>query len=222
MTLPVPTLLKKRLGIPKHVGFSTISFDALSSESRLPEIPDRLRSAAVARKRDYMAGRICARDALCEAGFPDDMFPDIGRDGLPVWPRSWMGSISHSGDYAVAVAVPQMINEVLAIDIQRVESFDLLRELQPLIARPAELARAERLDPATRLTLLFSGKETLYKALYPQVRTFQDFDAAEFVGISAQSLEFRLTCHWSSHWVAGTRIRVSYGCFGEYIVTCTY
>jgi len=69
------------------------------------------------------------------------------------------------------------------------------------------------------LTQLFSAKEALYKALFPSVAHFQDFDAASFCGHEPGAVLLRLIHDWSSCWPADTLIRVHQGWFGHVVVS---
>jgi len=55
------------------------------------------------------------------------------------------------------------------------------------------------------LTVVFALKESLYKALYPQLLQFMDFSAAQVVACSddLQQLTLRLTHTFSTEMVAG-------------------
>lgn len=91
-----------------------------------------------------------------------------------------------------------------------------------LIAKPEELLPIRDMDVHARLLLIFSAKESLYKALYPQVRKIQEFTAARLIQADAQTLKFELTCDWSSAWKAGTHIPVNYTIAGDYMMTATH
>ncbi|MFC5743279.1 4'-phosphopantetheinyl transferase family protein [Dyella tabacisoli] len=215
--------LRQHLSLPATVGLSSLPLSVLDQPLPVyPQLPSTLSRAVNKRRREYQTGRLCACAALRNAGYPHDAYPDMGEDRLPLWPNGWLGSISHSGDYAMAAAAPQSTCIALGIDIQQRVALKALMGTQSLVAQPGELAQLESFDAVTRLLLVFSAKESLYKALYPQVRRILDFDAAELIQADAQVLEFRLTCDWSSCWDTGKRISVRYVVFDEYIVTATY
>jgi enterobactin synthetase component D len=225
-TLPPGTLpsdvaaLHRQLNLPSGAGLSWLPLSALDQDSQAtPPLPAALNKAVRKRQREYLTGRLCARSALRDAGYPHDVYPEMGEDRLPAWPRGWLGSISHSGDYAMAIALPQTGCHGVGIDIQQRVALKVLMDIQSMIAQPAELTQLGQLDVTARLLLIFSGKESLYKALYPEVRQIKDFDAAELIHADAQTLEFRLTHAWSPRWQADSRISVRYVVFDEYVVT---
>ncbi|MEU5432259.1 4'-phosphopantetheinyl transferase superfamily protein [Streptomyces sp. NPDC020719] len=121
------------------------------------------------RRRDFLAGRQAARRALAETGGPEE---EILRDGRrPRFPVGRVGSISHSGGLAVALAAPAARFDAVGCDLE-------LREL-PLNTAHIVLGPDERTWPdgtpdasaVRRLLAAFSAKEAAFKAfgaLLPQ------------------------------------------------------
>ncbi len=110
------------------------------------------------RRRDFLAGRLAARRALALAGLPVGEIPADGR--RPVFPEGSVGSISHSGGLAVALAAPAARFRALGCDLE-------LRGL-PVEAAHLVLSEDERVWMAgsvRRLLFAFSAKETAFKAL---------------------------------------------------------
>jgi enterobactin synthetase component D len=196
------------------------------------------------RRAEFVAGRRCAGQALAEAGGPLADRLVRGNDRLPVWPCGWLGSISHSGAWAVAVAGRSAQYLALGIDIQELISLEAKDGVEPLVATAGEMARVHALVlcggghrradacwwdemrdetalPQRRaLTLLFSAKEALYKALYPQLRRFQGFDAAVADEWRPGALRFTLTSDWDALvWTAGVAIWLRYAWVGDMVAT---
>ncbi|MGA5130237.1 enterobactin synthetase [Streptomyces olivoreticuli] len=110
------------------------------------------------RRRDFLAGRLAARRALRAAGLPAGEILADGR--RPVFPEGSVGSISHSGGLAVALAAPAARFRALGCDLE-------LRGL-PVEAARLVLSEDERVWMAgsvRRLLFAFSAKETAFKAL---------------------------------------------------------
>jgi enterobactin synthetase component D len=216
---PEPHHLHQRLRLPREFGFS-----ALSVHDHVPPaltLPASLGRAVPKRQREYLAGRRCANEALLCAGYPESFYPAMGEDRLPIWPSGWIGSISHSGDHAVAIAAAAQHCSALGIDIQEQASEKTMNAIGSLIAKPEELTPINGLDMHAKLLLIFSAKESLYKALYPQVRKIQEFDAAKLIQSDAETLVFELTRDWSALWKANARIKVNYTIAGGYMMTVT-
>lgn len=128
------------------------------------------------RRREFAHGRACARTALVELGIADTPIP-VGAAREPVWPDGIVGSITHCGLHAAAVAAQRRITAGLGIDL---EASEPLEEGQiRLICRPAEQDwLRQHIDNRPELAkLVFSAKESLYKCLWPSVRQFIEFSA---------------------------------------------
>lgn len=177
-------------------------------ERLCPEIlPPSLCHAAPKRKAEFVAGRLAALDALRAAGLADPAFPAIGADRLPLWPEGWQGSISHGTEIAVAAVVPLGGQDggdggegqgarILGLDLEPVMPRELAQQLAASLmpeARAGGLGMAEEIE----VTRVFSAKETLFKALYPQVRAIKEFSAARALW-QGNSLSLALTEPWAA------------------------
>lgn len=176
--------------------------------------PARLESAVPKRRREYLAGRLAAASALSQLG-PRPCGPgDLATrdDRLPEWPHGVCGSISHSGALAVAWVAPAQGPAAcggVGVDVEHWLSAERCERLQQRIA--PELAQLDlaALPGTAALTLAFSAKESLFKALYPQVRRYLGFDAAQVLEIEpgGAALRLRLANDWSADWPAGVELR---------------
>lgn len=109
----------------------------------------------------FTAGRRRARMAIRSLGGDD--FPILCHDdGAPVWPGPWKGSLSHSGEWSVAVVSCEPALAGIGIDLQEIE-YPFPVEIEELIFDPTERAMIAPLDARCRF-LLFSAKEATFKA----------------------------------------------------------
>jgi 4'-phosphopantetheinyl transferase EntD len=130
-----------------------------------------------ARRREFRAGRIYARQALQALGIPAGIIP-VGPDRAPVWPAGIVGSISHTRTLcAVAVGLAA---DCLGIGIDIEEDSPLSHELAKLVSHPSELQDRQAIERQLGHDLpklLFVIKEAFYKMHFPLHRhflTFQD------------------------------------------------
>lgn len=170
-------------------------------------LPANLQHAVARRRAEFLAGRQAAREALQQVG--GQGVPQQGRGRAPCWPAGFVGSISHSQGVAVALAARQQHWCALGIDLEQPLTRASAREMASQILHPQELAMAERGEPWA-LTLAFSLKESLFKALYPQVRRIMDFHAASVVGWQDGYAEIRLQQDWSLRWRSGLHLSCRY------------
>lgn len=131
------------------------------------------------RRREFATARECARTALAELGVPP--VPILrGERGSPVWPRGIVGSITHCAGYrAAAVAYAAQIT---TIGIDAEPNSPLPDDVIDTISLPAErsqlqLLATERPDVCWD-RLIFSAKESIYKAWFPLTRRWLGFEDA--------------------------------------------
>jgi phosphopantetheine--protein transferase-like protein len=147
--------------------------DALAA--LLPEEQARAAELAPVRRRDWVAGRLALRAALAGAGLACDR-PVLADDrGAPVLPEGLDGSVSHKRGLAVALAAARGPHRV-GVDVELLVAPRL--DLAPRVLTADERAAVAALDPAARgraVTLRFSIKEAIYKAIDPFVRRYVGF-----------------------------------------------
>jgi len=133
------------------------------------------------RLRDFATGRRCALAALAGLGV---QIAGLGRepDGRPRWPSGTVGSISHCDGLCLAVVARADAVVALGADVECRKPWpdDVIEE----VATPAEAEWLARLGPQQSLTLdtvLFSAKESVFKALYPRVGRFFGFEEVDIM-----------------------------------------
>ncbi|WP_374960898.1 4'-phosphopantetheinyl transferase [Spongiibacter tropicus] len=136
-------------------------------------MPAKLAGAKDSRCADYLAGRCAARQALVMAG-ADEVAPLRGASGEVLWPPGLQGAISHHGDHALCVVSREGFP---GIDLERVMRPEVCREVAGLVGHLSErrLLRESGMPEAEAISILFSAKESLYKALFPALRHYVDF-----------------------------------------------
>lgn len=149
-------------------------------------LPESLASAAQVRKEDYVAGRFCAFKASSLIGFSLTKLPTHS-DRTPIWPQNLCGSISHSKKLAVSCV--SSTDHYFSLGIDAEELLDDHIDISEQIANPHEL---ELVQNKLGLTILFSAKEALYKAIYPIVKSFVDFKEVELTAIDFDEKTFQI------------------------------
>ncbi|KYQ97080.1 hypothetical protein AWY96_00630 [Serratia plymuthica] len=188
------------------------------------ECPRLLTRAGPKRKAEYFAGRLAARRALQFLGCKTLDLP-IGDHRLPQWPLGYRGSISHTRALAVSAVCQHDHYQAVGIDTETVFTVEQCTKLTSAIVSDAEWNDVIRggceLAQTQLVTLIFSAKEALYKALYPHTLSFQDFSAAKLTWICDKSAQFQieLTCDWSGDYSAGTHFTGWFQFFDHTVVT---
>lgn len=157
-------------------GARAYEFCGLASPNDLLPMERRCVSRAVeARVLEYAAGRVCARAAITSLGHP--VAPILSAsDRSPIWPSGVVGSITHTGQYCVAVVGSDRQFTAIGVDAERLGAVD--PPLWELTFHPDEVASLRRLDQAAsaeRATMLFAAKEAFYKCQYGITRSWIGF-----------------------------------------------
>jgi 4'-phosphopantetheinyl transferase EntD len=145
-----------------------------------PEEERHVARAVAVRRREFGTVRTLARTALARLGGPHvPLLP--GERGAPVWPDGFTGSMTHCTGYrAAAVARTHELASV-GIDAEPNEPLPDPGILS-MITLPEErphLAELAALRPEVCWErLLFSAKESVYKAWFPLTRLWLDFEEA--------------------------------------------
>lgn len=146
----------------------------------LPGEDTALPRASAARRREFLAGRALARQAMQGLGLPASPIP-VASDRSPVWPQGVTGSISHCADLCAA-AIARTADGFLSVGIDIETAGPLEPSLWTEICTQAERAWLAGLpeDKAGSLAkLVFSAKEAAYKCQYPLSRQLFDFQVFE-------------------------------------------
>ncbi|MDG4803042.1 4'-phosphopantetheinyl transferase superfamily protein [Micromonospora sp. WMMD980] len=132
--------------------------------------------AVPSRRRDFTAGRVCARRALTALDLPVTPVP-AATDRAPVWPAGVVGAITHTDGYCAAAVAHAADLRAVGIDAERHRR--LSEGVRRKVCRPDEEADLARLPSGPPWpTVLFSAKETVYKVWYPLVGTWLGFPDA--------------------------------------------
>ncbi len=148
----------------------------------LPEERKIVETVVQKRREEFSTGRFCAHTAMCK------LYPDIkpqpllpGTKREPLWPNKLIGSISHSADSCLAVVSSDSWIKSLGVDIEKREG--IKPGVRDLICLPEELSMlGEYQENPEAWKLIFSAKESVYKALFPI--------AEKWIGFSDAKLQF--------------------------------
>ena len=166
------------------------------------------------RQAEHLAGRLCAREALYRVTGVASV-PAVGEDRAPQWPAQVCGSITHGQGWAAAVVAPAWDWQGLGLDVERLLSSERAERLVGEILTVDEQVRIADLSPeqrAWRISLTFSLKESLFKALYPLVLTRFYFQDAELLDLDTEqgSARLRLLVDLSEEWQAEAELAGMY------------
>ncbi len=170
--------------------------DALFSINGI-DLPQQISKAPVKRKAEFLAGRLCAHKSLEKIGHGNHSV-DIGHNRCPVWPQGVVGSISHTKSTAISMVSCDTHTTGLGVDIENIMCPDIANKIYTQIIDNTEYALylsefRQKLEFTLFLTIIFSAKECLFKALYPRVNRYFGFSSARLVNIFQSSVELVIT-----------------------------
>jgi enterobactin synthetase component D len=161
------------------------------------------------RRREFIAGRAAIRALLGQ-----DVAILRNDRGAPVLPDGWVGSISHKEVHAAAIAAPAHAGYV-GIDLE-----DAAPPRQPIERRILTARELTQISDGRDITLRFSIKEAIYKAIDPIVRRYVGFTEVELEVASdgtcavhivdAAQLPVAVEAWWTEHdgfWLTTARAR---------------
>jgi enterobactin synthetase component D len=159
---------------------------------------DTLDRAVPKRKAEYLAGRFCAKQALAKHSIENFVIKS-DKNRAPLWPDGIKGAITHSNHNAL-VAVnnsPDVLG--IGIDVESVMTDKTMNDVKEAIVKGDE-NRFLDMSPSipgttagTVVSLIFSIKESFFKAAYPSTGFYFDFDAVTVTVLDFDKKIFSLT-----------------------------
>lgn len=159
------------------------------------EHPQKIAQAGIARKNEYLCGRVLAQAVL---NYHFGLYQPITsmHEPLPIWPTHVLGSISHSKNKLIVALSNNAV--YLGVDIEHWVTSEFAQESAHLVLTPSEFdlwksKACEFFDFARYVSLIFSVKESLYKAVYPTAKQYIDFLEASIIDINFENKTLTLT-----------------------------
>jgi 4'-phosphopantetheinyl transferase EntD len=138
--------------------------------------------AVATRRAEFTTARSCARDALTRLGSPTPAVP-VGEKRAPVWPDGVVGAITHCAGFRAAAVAWRSEVRTVGLDAEPHTALpDGVLEAVSDAGERAVLSRLARESPDVRWDkILFSAKESVYKAWFPLTGRWLGFEDAELV-----------------------------------------
>ena len=169
---------------PDHISFCLLPIHSTSNQKLHPAEENYFSQlSSVSRKEHYRYGRICAREVLSKLGTLGQPVLRDPQTREPLWPEGISGAITHCGKWAAAAA--GKTSDVLGIGI---DLEDLERQVDSRISRhvciPEEQKWLQECGEdflEQNLKIIFSAKESIFKAFFPYTRTYLHFHDARIL-----------------------------------------
>ena len=130
-----------------------------------PEEEAYIRKAVPKRRREFTAGRLCAREALSKLGVEN--FPLLaGPYRAPIWPKNIVGSITHCLNICVVAATKDKRIKGLGVDVE--QAGQLEKSVTDIVCTVKErewMARNPSYVKANSAKVIFSAKHPIFRLL---------------------------------------------------------
>ncbi|MGK2946302.1 MAG: 4'-phosphopantetheinyl transferase family protein [Candidatus Malihini olakiniferum] len=186
-------------------------------------LPAELARSAPKRRAEFLAGRYLARHVLKKLGIHQFTLL-IGQNRSPVWPKNLCGSLSHNKDSVLcAIHRRSEVFSGVGVDVETLMNDNRADLLWPSIIDNEEHQWLKRVDMPFRqaLTLSFSAKESLFKAIYPTARHYFDFLDVQITVLNQiqQIFELQLKTTLTSEFRSGRRFKGVYRMIADKVTT---
>ena len=169
---------------PDHISFCLLPIHSTSNQKLHPAEENYFSQlSSVSRKEHYRSGRICAGEVLSKLGTLGQPVLRDPQTREPLWPEGISGAITHSGNWAAAAAGKTSDVSGIGIDLE-----DLERQVDSRISRhvciPEEQKWLQECGEdflEQNLKIIFSAKESIFKAFFPCTRTYLHFHDARIL-----------------------------------------
>jgi 4'-phosphopantetheinyl transferase EntD len=156
------------------------AYDDIPSVTLFPAEEATMARAVGMRRREFTTARACARAALARLGIA--AVPIVrGPRGAPQWPPGVVGSITHCAGYRASVVA--WAADIVTIGLDAEPDSPLPRGVLGTVSSAGERTHLAALAAAVPEPswdrLLFSAKESAYKAWFPLTGRWLGFEEAE-------------------------------------------
>ncbi|WP_229632109.1 4'-phosphopantetheinyl transferase family protein [Pseudoduganella violaceinigra] len=177
-------------------------------------MPATIERSVQKRQAEFFFGRLAAALAIQEHGHAAGQVT-IGAMREPVFPAALAGTITHTGSVAAAAVLPAYYCQGFGIDIEQPIAASSIDSVEQLVLDRFErilLQGLAQLPYPTALALVFSAKESFYKAVARAVGRIFDFSALrlEAFDLTAQRMRFVTQEALCADWPSGRRCEVAF------------
>jgi 4'-phosphopantetheinyl transferase EntD len=201
--------------------------NTLFDEFGIPPL-ENLESCSIKRKSEYLAGRYCVQKTLKAIHYKKTAISN-GDSGEPLWPEDIIGSITHTNNSAIcAIKRKRRTKEYIGIDkedwIAQAEAQTLSKYI--INSFEHDYLETTKYQFNKLLTIIFSAKECIFKALFYEVNDFFDFNEVCLSEIKINTNDGYVIVN-TSEWLQantsiGQQVKVTFSIFPTGIITLFY
>ncbi|EOY4514624.1 4'-phosphopantetheinyl transferase [Vibrio vulnificus] len=190
------------------VQFNPIAVSERDFDAHNVRIPKDYSKMVSSRRSEFLAARLCAQSILSRFDTIESNQVEVGLCRSPIWPSGVLGSISHSGNIAAACVVEQSQFRNIGIDVEPLIEPSIIDRIGRNVMTEFEHAKwaayhSDEIQRSRFFTLIYSCKESIFKALFKDVNKIFDFDSVSLVSLDENKAVFRLDKTLNLMWQKG-------------------
>lgn len=145
-------------------------------------VPDLIRLSVKKRQAEFIAGRYMAKLCL-EALSVVERDILIGSHREPLWPKGITGAISHTSDRVVALVAEKIAHRFVGLDVENWLDAETVELIGSDVHSNSEftLLRDQGVNSLMATSIIFSAKESLFKATFPYIGHYFWFESARVI-----------------------------------------
>lgn len=194
----ISSIAEDRIGSEDPIRIHVASYRKSYFDDRLfrqheIELPDHIFRSVPTRRAEYLAGRIISKVALKQLNSPI-LQVGTGEHRSPTWPTGIVGSISHDDEHAICAVRSESDAKSVGVDIEPIICESVIENIRTQIISEDEykLIVSSTINHQVAFTLFYSAKEALFKAIYPFVKRYLNFNSSKVVEISKKKCQLKL------------------------------
>ncbi len=168
---------------------------------------DKIKSPS--RRDEFLRGRyLCHHVLNRNASSQENLIIQKSDNEFPIWPTGFVGSLSHKKSIVGCLIGGSSRFQSMGLDIETLEKFHM--GLMPKICNEEEYSYVTDIEA---LAIIFSAKETLFKAIYPLGKIFFYFHDARIVDFNTkeQQITFELKKDVAKNFATSQKVTVNLG-----------
>lgn len=186
------------------------------------DMPQSITSSVKQRQAQFIAGRYMAKFCLKQMDTKEHNL-EIGSHREPIWPVEFIGAISHISNQTIAVVAKRKSYNYVGIDIENVLDSTTTINIATIIHNQHErtLFCKHGISDTVATSIIFSAKESLFKAVFPYIKKYFGFECARVIEVNTLegSLILALDITLSQYCANKTVFKCYYFLEKNYVVT---
>ena len=187
--------------------------------------PTKIKAMSQKRLAEYFMARLCVKYALNQFNYHHPLILDKSVNGKIILPSGFTGSISHAESLAIACISRIEQYAYIGIDVEKIVNYELYNQLSDYVLSRSEMALisdANNSSPETLFTLIFSAKETLFKAISSIIDESFDFHSTKVINFDRKGIVLALDPKLSKRIKLPPYVNIHYKISENHVYTLCY